>query len=74
MAKRLTKLKVDEVSVVDKGANNKRFLILKQANRDQGRADPGASRRRISRLSSGGPEKSSGKWPVPPAEPMEVPK
>jgi len=31
MAKRLTKLQVDEVSVVDKGANNKRFLILKQA-------------------------------------------
>lgn len=29
MAKRLTKLMVDEVSAVDKGANNKRFLILK---------------------------------------------
>ena len=34
MAKRLTKLQVDEVSVVDKGANNKRFLILKQAEED----------------------------------------
>lgn len=34
MAKRLTKLQVDEVSVVDKAANNKRFLILKQANHD----------------------------------------
>ena len=36
MAKRLTKLQVDEVSVVDKGANNKRFLILKQATGDEG--------------------------------------
>jgi len=34
MARRLTKLRVDEVSVVDKGANNKRFLILKQAEED----------------------------------------
>jgi hypothetical protein len=34
MANRLTKLQVDEVSVVDKAANNKRFLILKQANHD----------------------------------------
>lgn len=34
MARRLTKLQVDEVSVVDKGANNKRFLILKQAGKD----------------------------------------
>ena len=42
MTKRLTKLKVDEVSVVDKGANGKRFLILKQANRDEGPADPGS--------------------------------
>jgi tetrahydromethanopterin S-methyltransferase subunit B len=31
MAKRLTKLRVDEVSVVDKAANGKRFLILKRA-------------------------------------------
>jgi len=31
MAKRLTKLRIDEVSAVDKGANNKRFLILKRA-------------------------------------------
>jgi hypothetical protein len=30
MAKRLTKLKIDEVSSVDKGANNKRFLLLKR--------------------------------------------
>ena len=34
MARRLTKLQVDEVSVVDKAANNKRFLILKQAGKD----------------------------------------
>lgn len=39
MAKRLTKLEVDEVSVVDKGANNRRFLILKQANPDSGPED-----------------------------------
>ncbi len=32
MAKRLTKLRVDEVSVVDKAANGKRFLILKRAD------------------------------------------
>ena len=31
MAKRLTRLQVDEVSVVDKAANGKRFLILKRA-------------------------------------------
>jgi hypothetical protein len=31
MAKRLTMLRVDEVSVVDKAANGKRFLILKRA-------------------------------------------
>lgn len=30
MAKRLTKLRVDEVSAVDKAANGKRFLILKR--------------------------------------------
>ena len=34
MARRLTKLQVDEVSVVDKAANNKRFLILKQADHE----------------------------------------
>ena len=32
MAKRLTRLQVDEVSVVDKAANGKRFLILKAAH------------------------------------------
>ncbi len=32
MAKRLTMLRVDEVSVVDKAANGKRFLILKRAD------------------------------------------
>ena len=31
MAKRLTRLQVDEVSVVDQAANGKRFLILKRA-------------------------------------------
>jgi hypothetical protein len=36
MAKRLSRLEVDEVSTVDKAANNKRFLILK-------RAEPAAS-------------------------------
>jgi hypothetical protein len=42
MAKRLTKLQVDEVSVVDKGANNKRFLILKAADPNRGSDDPGS--------------------------------
>jgi len=31
MAKRLTRLQVDEVSVVDKAANGRKFLILKRA-------------------------------------------
>jgi hypothetical protein len=45
MAKRLTKLQVDEVSVVDKGANNKRFLILKQANPDRGSKESESTRK-----------------------------
>lgn len=36
MAKRLTKLTVNEVSAVDKGANNKKFLVLKRATDEEG--------------------------------------
>jgi len=41
---RLTKLRVDEVSAVDKGANGKTFLILKRAEPEPEKADPGAVR------------------------------
>ena len=37
--KRLTRLRVDEVSVVDKAANGKRFLILKAADGPTGSTD-----------------------------------
>ena len=50
MAKRLTRLQVDEVSVVDKAANGKRFLILKAAHGPDTKAPNGAFERLQQRL------------------------
>lgn len=50
MAKRLTRLQVDEVSVVDKAANGRKFLILKAAHGPDTKAPNGAFDRLQQRL------------------------